>query len=226
MKIERLNEIDSTNLYIKRYLSSGQDVVVCARTQSEGRGTKGRSFLSQKGGVYLSKLTFYDKLPAQEGFAVMRNAAVAVCRTLKKYGVQPQIKWPNDILVNGKKLCGILIENVFSGNALRASIVGIGLNVTNDVSPLSEIATSILQETGKVYGVDEVTQELIKQLDLSSTVEEYRSFVHFLGKEVRVTEGENEYLATALSIEEDGRLRIRADAGEKVLSAAEISLRI
>ncbi len=226
MKIELLEEIDSTNLYIKKYLSLGEDIIVCAKRQTGGRGTKGRSFLSNEGGVYLSALRFYRDLPAKDGFRVMLNAAVAVCRVAQSYGLSPQLKWPNDVLLNGKKLCGILIENVLDGASLRASIVGIGLNVANDLSELQEIAISLSEALKTPVSVEEVRTRLISALQGEYSMEEYRSFVQFLGRDVTVIEGGKTYLAKAVAIEEDGRLRVKSAAEERLLSAAEISLRI
>ena len=133
VRIERFETLSSTNDYAKSVLAKGENVLIIARTQTGGRGTKGRSFSSREGGIYLSKVSFYEQYPAKEAFKLLQAAAVAVCETLHVWGVKAQIKWPNDILVNGKKICGILIENVFSGANVRSSIVGIGLNVCNEL---------------------------------------------------------------------------------------------
>ncbi len=224
--IELLKEVDSTNLYIKKYLEKGENVIVCAEKQSGGRGTKGRSFLSNEGGVYLSALTFYHDLPAKDSFQIMLGAAVAVCKTAEFFGLTPQIKWPNDILVNGKKLCGILIENVLSGSKVRASIVGIGLNACNDLSSLEGIATSLSEQAGRQISTQEAREKLIEELKKPTSLSEYGAYLAFLGKEVRIVEGKKEYCATALCVEADGRLAVRVGGEEKLLSAAEISLRI
>ena len=88
MRIEYLDEVDSTNTYIRRYLEEGEDVIVCARRQTGGRGTKGRSFCSEEGGVYLSALTFYPDLPVSRAFRIMTHSAVAVCCTFMAGGTQ------------------------------------------------------------------------------------------------------------------------------------------
>ena len=226
MKIELLEEVGSTNDYIKRYLSGVEDVVVCAKRQTSGRGTKGRSFLSEEGGVYLSALTYYDNLPACEAFKIMTHAAVAVCRTAKEFGVEPEIKWPNDVLVNGKKLCGILIENILTGGCIKASVVGIGLNVVNELSNLKGIAVSLSELTNKSMRAEDVRDRLIENYQKTSAFAEYLSYVRFLGKAVRIIEGEKESLATARRILPDGRLEIEQDGIVRALSAAEISLRL
>lgn len=226
MKIKHLKKVDSTNLYIKRYLDTGRDTIVTADIQTGGMGTKGRSFSSQKGGVYLTALTFYRDFPASEAFRIMAHAAVAVCRTAETFGAEPQIKWANDVYIGRRKITGILIENIFEGGNIRASIVGIGVNVYNDLAALNGIATSLLEETGKKFSVRRVRKELIKNLRKGDTLSDYLSYVHFLGTTVRVTEGEREYLAIAEEILPDGRLKVNEGGKTRILSAAEISLKL
>ena len=93
--------IASTQDYAKEQRANKQDLIVTADVQTGGKGTKGRSFESGKGGVYLSKLSFYQNFPAQDAFQIMAGAASAVCETLQGLGLAPVIKWPNDIFVNG-----------------------------------------------------------------------------------------------------------------------------
>ncbi|MDE7297187.1 MAG: biotin--[acetyl-CoA-carboxylase] ligase [Clostridia bacterium] len=225
MKIELLEETTSTNDYIKRYLNGEENIIVSTKRQTGGKGTKGRSFLSGEGGVYLSALTFYKNFPAGDAFRVMAHAAVAVCKTAERFGVSPEIKWANDVFADGRKLAGILIENVFRGANLHASIVGIGLNAENDVSALGGIAVSLSELAGTSISADEARQALIEEYQQESSFEEYLARVRFLGRTVRVTEGEREYFATAREILGDGRLLIEEDGKLRALSAAEISIK-
>ncbi len=219
MKIELVEEVPSTNEYIRRYLSGGENVVVCAKRQSAGKGTKGRTFLSEEGGVYLSALTFYQDLSSREAFRVMMHAAVAVCKTLEHFGCSPEIKWPNDVLVNGRKACGILIENILEGDKLKASVVGIGLNVQNDVSALNGIAFS-LNEVVPAVSAEEVRNVLLQNLNKQTSFSDYQRYVR-LGQ-VTVEENGESYDAVVLGVLEDGRLQIQVDGRERTLSSAEI----
>lgn len=225
MKIELLSEVDSTNEYIRRYLDGGENVIVAARRQTAGRGTKGRSFLSELGGVYFTALVFPEDLTAERAFLTMAHAAVAACKTAERFGVFPEIKWANDVLVRGKKLCGILTENILSQGRVKASIVGVGFNVQNDLSGVHEVAIRLNDVAERETSADEVREELISQFCRPSTFEEYVSRVRFLGKEVCVTEGARQFIATAKRILPDGRLEIMRDGECVALSAAEISLR-
>ena len=131
MKIIELDEVDSTNEYCKR-LETDEDVAVIAKRQISGKGTKGRVFISERGGVYLSVMRFYKDFICRDAFKIMVNSCVAVCKTLEAYSVKPNIRWANDVLVGGKKISGTLIENSFGKGGAR-SIVGIGLNVNNPI---------------------------------------------------------------------------------------------
>lgn len=226
MIIEFLKETDSTNEYIKQYLPSGKNCIVCATRQTHGKGTKGRSFFSQEGGIYLSALTFYENFPACNAFRIMTQAAVAVCRTVAEFTpIPPEIKWPNDILLEGKKVCGILIENILKGDVLHASIIGIGLNVRNDLSAIRDIAVS-LSEFDPDVELETVREKLIKNFQKGSGMDEYLSYIRFLGKDVVVTEGEQRYMARACAILPDGRLEIAMNHVKRALSSGEISIKL
>ena len=226
MKIEILEEVGSTNEYIKRYLSSGEDHIVVATRQTGGMGTKGRTFLSNEGGVYLTALNFYRGFFAREAFLIMAHAATAVCKTAESFGLSPEIKWPNDVYLSGKKLAGILVENILDGDQVKASIVGIGLNVCNDLGELKEIAISLSEVAGRKISPDEARKRLIKNLQNTANFDDYLQRVRFLGQEVQVVEGINSYRARAIEICKDGRLKVERDGKEVLLSAAEISLKL
>ncbi len=226
MKRIFLEETSSTNVYIKRFLAGGEDVIVCAGRQTGGRGTKGRSFVSEEGGVYLSALSFYENFPAEHAFLIMAHAAVAVCKTLECYGLSPEIKWSNDVLVGGKKIAGILIENTLSRGQVRASVVGIGLNVVNPLPGLGDIAVGMGEFSASPPSAEEVRDALIEALSVPSDFSDYLGYVGCLGKKIRVTEGEKRYIATAREILPDGRLLIEAEGELRALSSAEISIGI
>ncbi len=222
-----VDEIPSTNDYAKAQKKGGEDLFIVAKRQSGGRGTKGRSFSSLEGGVYLSMLRFYEDFPAKNAFWIMCGGAVAVCETLAAYGLQPKIKWPNDIFVNGKKICGILIENTFSGGNISSSVVGVGLNVCNPLpEELKEIATSMLLEGVESFSVEEVTARLIEALLQPCSMEKYAAYLGFIGREVKLLLGEEVLPATLLGVDNEGRLRVRTKNGERIFSSAEVSVRI
>lgn len=227
MKRIFLEETESTNEYAKARRDLGENLLVVAKKQTGGRGTKGRSFCSNLGGVYLSLLTFYQDFPASSAFQIMQGAAAAVCETLAFFGVKPKIKWANDVYVNGKKICGILIENALKGKYIGSSVVGIGLNVWNELSDeLSSIATTLFKETGKKMDVERVIDVLVRFLEEKNIHEKYAQYLGWLNEEVTLVIGDKETRAKLLSVDETGGLWAEIDGEKRRLAAAEVSLRV
>ena len=226
-KIQRFESIASTNDYAKSKRDEGQNLLVIAASQTGGRGTKGRSFSSTKGGLYLSKLSFYENFPAKDAFKIMQTAAAAVCETLASFGLSPKIKWANDVFVNGKKICGILIENTFSGANIASSVVGIGLNVYNELpEELKNIATTMQKETGKTFPIEEVEKRLVALLADENTYKKYDGYLGWLGETVEMLSGEERLFAKLLSVDETGGLWVETDGEKRRFTSAEISLKI
>lgn len=225
LQIVELDEIDSTNDFCKRFPKEA-DLIVSATSQTKGKGTKGRSFVSDEGGLYVSKMTRYKDFDFANTFSIMINACVAVCETLKFFNLNPTVKWPNDVLINGKKICGTLIENHLGADNVCISIVGIGLNV-NNVLPddLKEIATTMSECKGKKLNLKAVRKQLIKNLQNEYTVEEYKSYVNWFGQEVYLDTNGERLVATALDVDERGNLVCKIDGEVKKISSAEMSLR-
>ena len=223
MKILHFEKIKSTQDYLKKLKNPKEDVAVIAGEQTVGKGTKGRSFSSEKGGVYLSLLKLFP-CKAKDSFSIMQSSAVAVCKTLASFGIKAQIKWPNDIFVGEKKICGILIENMLSGEYVSSSVIGIGLNVNNSLPPfLSDTAISAKEVLGEELPIDSVIATLLYNLYQPTTEYEYKSLSMVLGREITVLRGDGTSLkAVAKDVLPNGNLLLFS--GEE-LSAAEISIK-
>lgn len=222
MKTISVASIDSTNTYLKKLKKPNEDTLIIAKKQTGGRGTKGRSFICEEGGVYMSLLKLYP-CKAEESFSIMMSSAVAVVNTLHAFDINAKIKWPNDIIVNGKKICGILIENVFEGEYVSKSIVGIGLNVNNPIADeIKDIAISTKEVLGKEISVETVTATLAYNLYQQTTYEEYKKHLLYIGEEVTIITQKSTYKALIDDILPNGNLKTRE--GE-ILSSAEISIR-
>ena len=227
------DHVDSTNLYLRRISDNAvSGTAVIAAEQSSGRGRLGRSFLSPEGGLYLSVLlrpaVQLERLPT-----LTPVAAVAVCRTIETVcGVQCGIKWPNDVLLGGKKICGILVESVL-GSGMPCVIVGIGINANTEAFPedLQTIAGSISAVTGQPCDLNDLAEELLRQFDalyddwLSDEVfvrDEYRRLCLNIGHDVLV--GERQGIACAIG--DDYALVVRwPDGAEEALRFGEVSVR-
>jgi BirA family biotin operon repressor/biotin-[acetyl-CoA-carboxylase] ligase len=226
MKIIELESVDSTNEYCKRAAAEG-DMIVTALSQTAGRGTKGRSFISDKGGLYITVMRTLANFDGQMTFKIMTDSCVAVCKTVQSFGLQPVIRWANDVLVGGRKICGTLIENTFLSNGACRSIVGMGLNV-NNVLPeeLRAIATTLSEQTGKQINLEKVKRSLISNLQKSYTIEDYRSYINWFGSIITLNIQGKQIKAVAKDVEEDGRLVCVIDGQLQKISSAEVSLRL
>lgn len=226
MKIIELAEVDSTNEYIKR-ADFNCDTAVVARKQTAGRGTKGRSFISDEGGLYISVVRFYNDFCADDAFKIMVNHCVAVCRTIESFGIKPVIRWANDVLVEGKKICGTLIENTLQGNKITRSIVGMGINVCNEFpDELKDIATSITQHVCAKPTVNEVKNRLLKNLENDYSVQDYKSYIDWFGTTVKLLENGQTREAIALDVSPNGRLIVKSGGTIFEINSAEVSLRL
>lgn len=238
-----LEVIDSTNSYLKREALAGapHGTVAVADCQSAGRGRMTRTFRSPPGrGVYLSVL-LRPQLPPERLMGVTGMTAVAVCSAVERTaGVRPQIKWTNDLVLNGRKICGILTELALEGETGRAEslVIGAGVNVSHtpeDFGPeVSRMATSLVQEgfpVSRAALAAAMAEELFVLADalggdVTAWVEAYRRQCVNLGKPVRLlwTEGQTE--AVAEDIDEQFGLTVRLpDGSRQTVRTGEVSVR-
>ena len=167
MNIIKLSAIDSTNSYLKRLVKEGiaqEGQIISTDNQTQGRGQQGASWQFQKGkSLAFSILKQFDGLPVKNQFSLAMATSMGVQKALQKLSVPDvKIKWPNDILSDQKKLCGILIENSVQGSTIKDVIVGIGLNVNETHFTDLPNASSMKLSTGHHYNRDQVLQELAK----------------------------------------------------------------
>ncbi|MDE7162708.1 MAG: biotin--[acetyl-CoA-carboxylase] ligase [Clostridia bacterium] len=226
-KIIELEVIDSTNEFCKRF-NFEEDVIVVAQKQAKGKGTNGREFVSEEGGLYVSFLRRLPDFDYKNTFSIMINACVAVCRTVESFGLKPSVKWANDVLVDGRKICGTLIENRLGADNVCTSIVGIGINV-NNVLPddLKEIATTMSeQKGGKKLSVKRIRRRLVKYLKKQYDVNDYKKYCDWFGQEVYLDSNGQRTEAIALDVDADGSLVCEIKGQIKKISSAEMSLRL
>jgi len=167
-KIIHYKEIDSTNDQARRLVKEGlgEGAVIIADTQTKGRGKPGSAWFSPAGvGVYLSAVVKPYKNPDDLAPITLLGAGAAVSAIMRTTGLEAEIKPPNDVLLKGKKLCGILVERVASAHL----IIGLGLNLNTSAQSfpedLKDHATSLLIESGKSYNLREFANILIAELD-------------------------------------------------------------
>lgn len=244
LRIEVVKTISSTNEAVKTLASNGEaeGKVILAEEQTGGRGRKGREFFSPPGtGIYMSIL-LRPKLSAAESALLTTSAAVAVALSLESIsGKDTQIKWVNDVFMDGKKVCGILTEASMSleNGWLDYAVLGIGINVAlpSDGFPndLTEIATSVFSESND-YGdlrnrlVAQVLNNFMRfyeHLTDRLFLSEYRKRIISLGRPVTVIKDNKQRKATAIDINDDCHLKVRYENGdEEYLSSGEVSIKI
>ena len=210
-----------------------EGTVVIADEQTAGHGRLGRAWLSPEGSVSLSVVLYPDiaGLP----YLIM-IASLAVARSIEAVtGLEALLKWPNDVLVNGRKVAGILIESSMGGKAVDYAVMGIGININVDMSAFPEIAATATSLSGELHSSVSrlgVVRRLLVELDglykapWQAIYGEWRSRLTTLGRQVCVVSGGDAQYGRAESVTADGSLMLRADDGSltKVL-AGDISLR-
>jgi len=234
--VEVLQEVDSTNSEAKRRLKAGlhQLLLLAAEHQTAGRGRQGKSFYSPNGtGIYMT-LTVHPHAPLTDAVSVTTRASVAVCRAIRQEtGLQPEIKWVNDLYLYGKKICGILVEaeSDFAAGITKSLVIGVGVNVTTADFPeeLTE-AASLAVEADRDRLIAAIARELLREMaDLRdvSYLGDYRRWSMVLGREIVWMQNGISRTGRALSIEDDGGLTVEADDGTcHTLQSGEISLRV
>ncbi|MDO8715729.1 MAG: biotin--[acetyl-CoA-carboxylase] ligase [Dehalococcoidales bacterium] len=214
---------------------ASEGTVVVAGEQTAGRARLQRSWLAPKGNVALSVI-LHPTLSQLPSFIMLASLAVVHCiKTVT--GLKPVIKWPNDILINGKKTCGILIESDVRANVVHCAIIGVGLNVglrPADFPEIKNIATSLSQELGRDVSCLTVTRSLLVEIERlyqalvagESLYEEWRDNLVTLGQEVRVRSGETTYEGVAEAVARDGSLLLRdKDGCLTTIVAGDVTLR-
>lgn len=233
-------QLDSTNTYCRQHGRELQDgTLVVANRQTAGKGSKGRGWESPEDvALYMSLLLKPDIQPvlAPRLTPIM---ALSIAKALDKLGVAVQIKWPNDIVLNGKKLAGILTEMSAKATTVEQIVIGVGINISAKDFPeeIKERATSLLIETGKVFSKKELIASVmecfredykifLKTCDLSQLLEQYKQFSATVGKEVRILDAGGGYTGLAVDVDEIGQLLVRRDDGQLVrVFADEVSVR-
>lgn len=233
------DRVDSTNALALRYLTCHEPpFVVLAEAQTAGRGRRGRHWVSPYGeNLYFSQVIRIERSATQLQ-ALSLVVGVAVLRTLRQLGVAGLgLKWPNDLLVEGKKIAGILLELSGDPADVCQVVIGIGINANMRAgSGIDQDWTSVCLETGRQVERSELAAALAVELEQVLRVHCEQGFAAFhgeweashawQGREVRLISGVHEIGGTVLGVTIDGGLRLAGEGGEQVYSGGELSLRL
>ncbi|KUK16579.1 MAG: Biotin--protein ligase [Thermococcus sibiricus] len=235
-KVIYFQEIDSTNEYAKRIaLDEEEGTIIVADTQKSGYGRKFRMWASPRGGLWMSVI-LKPKTTPDHIVKIVFLGAIAVVETLERFGIDARIKWPNDVLVNEKKICGILAEGSFSEREVYYIVLGIGLNVNNPIpEELLSTSTSISNVLGVQIPIEEIFRTIVERLEYwyeeflrgndEKILQKWREKA-LLKRDVKVIREEGEIRGKALDIDELGALILELEDGrkEKILYG-DVSLR-
>ena len=224
-----LNETKSTNDDLKKLASEGapHGAVVIAHRQTAGRGRMGRSFLSPEGGIYMSVL-LRPQCKAEMLMHLTCAVAVAACDAIEAVShIRPQVKWINDLILENKKLGGILTElSLNADGTVNYAVVGIGINIGSVPSEVADMATFLSADKAQVTAA---IIEHLSRMDLTDRIglmTRYKTDCITLNRQVRVMQAANEFTGTAVDLTEDGSLVVQKEDGMQVsVGTGEVSVR-
>lgn len=223
MKYLHLEQINSTNNYCKENIDSLDDkTIVYTSNQTQGRGRFNRNWVDLGSeNIFMS----YVLKPSKELKPVYSNltqyTGLKLAETFIEYNIEPKIKWPNDILINGKKISGILAETVFRNNELKGIIIGVGLNLNADAKDFEQIdkpITALNIETNssidKIEFLNKFTNIFFKDYEnflkkgFLYIKKDYEKYINFLGKEITINNLNEKITGIAEKITNDGAIVI------------------
>lgn len=233
--------IDSTNTKAKQLAEEGYPTgtLVVAEQQESGRGRRGRSWESPRGtGIFMTVLLKPEINPNNASMLTLVAALAVSAAITKQTGRPAGIKWPNDIVMNGKKVCGILTEMSAQFDYVNHIVVGIGINVHNSSFPkeISDMATSLYIETKEHFNRAALVEEILEQFegyyaeylkteDLSGLVKEYNAHLVNMHQIVKVLDPKEPFEGKAMGITPRGELIVDTWESRKLVSAGEVSVR-
>ena len=236
-----LDEVGSTNDYAKELALTGapSGTVVIAAKQIAGKGRLGREWDGGAGKDIYMTILLRPEITGEEAARLTLLAGVCVAKAVNEISPQKAgIKWPNDVVIEGKKICGILTEAGYKASEIDYAAVGIGINVNREsfTPELRDKATSLYLENGKGYNRAKIIKRVLEIFDkyygeflktgTASFIEEYRSLCVNIGRNVAIYENGVSYRAQAVGINGGGALEIITQSGEKrTIESGEVSVR-
>src|SRR5660397_28687 len=232
--IKYFKETESTNIIAREIASSvDEGTVVIAESQTSGRGRLGRKWISPEGGIWLS-IILKPRIEPVYAPRITLLAGVSVAKTMQGFGLPAKIKWPNDILVNGKKVCGILTEIGAEVDIIDYLVVGIGIDANVDTGTFPEEfrdnSTSLEKEMGHKINRVEFVQKLLEEFETDYTkfqengfpqiLQEWRNMSATIGQWVKITAQARTIYGEAVGVDNEGALIVETAEGhlEKIVA--------
>ena len=241
-KIYCYGSVSSTNDIAKKIAAKTDEekILILAETQKRGKGRLGRQWLSPKGGVWLS-IILRPQISPKDASKLTFITSSTVAKTIKiMYGLKTEVKWPNDVVVSGRKISGILTEASTKENIVEFVVVGVGINANVDLesfpSSLRNSVTSLKHELGYEIKRKALTKNLLQNFEQrfrrlqqglwNVLLQEWKSMATFLGEQVEVTSFDEVFVGEAWDVDETGALIIRLEDGTlKKVVVGDVTLR-
>jgi BirA family transcriptional regulator, biotin operon repressor / biotin---[acetyl-CoA-carboxylase] ligase len=214
-----------------------EGTIVIAEYQTAGRGRLGRTWQAESGSNVLFSIIIKPVLEINKIGLLPFFAATGVALAIEEVtGLRCECKWPNDLLLNSKKCCGILMESSFQHNVLDHAIIGIGVNVNQKAfgGDLKEQATSLNQECGREFDRKKIFQKIlvslesiyseVKKGDFDTTLNEWKSRTTIFGKYITMIQASEKIHGRAISLSEDGGLVLATPDGQRVCYAGDVTI--
>lgn len=232
--IHYFKETESTNTIAMEIANMVEEgTVVIAESQTRGRGRMGRKWLSPEGGIWLS-IILKPRIKPWHVSRITILTGVSVAKTIRSYALDARIKWPNDILINEKKVCGILTELEAEIDQVEYCVVGIGIDANVDIEVFPEEtrenSTSLRKELGKHINRGEFVQRLLEEIEkeymklqrseFPSILDEWRAMSATIGEWVKITTSSRTIYGEAIGVDNDGALILETGEGklEKIVA--------
>lgn len=233
-----LEELDSTNSYLlnsKEYMNNG--TVVMAEYQLKGRGRKDRDWIATKEQALTFSVLLTKNIKSQYLHVVNLGASLAVAQALENlHQLKVNLKWPNDVLINNKKIAGILIESSSRGNKMERLVIGIGVNANqpNFKGKYALMPTSVRLELKRPVSRERLLSEILNQFeeilikigtDKDKVLQNWKARCKMIGEKIRVYDDDKEEFGVFDDIDENGFLILKSKSGSKTIHYGEVSLR-
>jgi BirA family biotin operon repressor/biotin-[acetyl-CoA-carboxylase] ligase len=242
-KLHAYDIVSSTNDVARALALEGaqEGTVIIAETQTGGRGRMDREWFSPKGGLWFS-IILKPKTKAKETSKITLAVSAAIAKALKRqFNLNVEVKWPNDILANGRKVCGILTESVTYGEAVEIVVVGVGLNANISLEKFSrsirDSLTTLKEELKADVSLEFLLCEIFYYIEreyvlflkggFARILSEWKALASFIGKEVEVTVFSGKFRGLAEDVDAEGALIVRlSDGYVKRVSAGDVKVRM
>ena len=236
MAIYKFNKLNSTNLHLKQNFNNYKNFdIILAEHQSNGYGRFKRQWLDLGGeNIFMSMCLKLDGFN-ENIVGITQFTALILAKTFEIYGIQPTIKWPNDIHVNGRKISGILAESVIKNSKFEGIVLGLGININSDeklFDSVSQKVTSLSTEVSKKINKDEFIENFVQKFEadyekllangFSIFKNVYISYLNCIDKEIKVKNHDKTFTGIARNISDNGLLILETNGELKEISAGDI----